>query len=88
MRQQFLWASVLALMLLASCSSKKDIVYLQDMRVGTRYPIETKYEPVIHGDDLLGITVMVRATVAKVATVLMSTGISTSPSSASCTWRE
>lgn len=48
---------MLALMLLASCSSKKDIVYLQDMRVGTKYPIETKYEPVIHGDDLLGITV-------------------------------
>ena len=48
---------MLALMLLASCSSKKDIVYLQDMRTGTKYPIETKYEPVIHGDDLLGITV-------------------------------
>lgn len=48
---------MLALMLLASCSSKKDIVYLQDMRVGTKYPIEAKYEPVIHCDDRLSITV-------------------------------
>ena len=48
---------MLALMLLASCSSKKDIVYLQDMRIGTKYPIEAKYEPVIHGDDRLSITV-------------------------------
>ncbi len=48
---------MLALMLLASCSSKKDFVYLQDMRVGTKYPIEAKYEPVIHGDDRLSITV-------------------------------
>lgn len=57
MRKQILWASLLALLLLTSCASKKTYVYLQDMQMGTTYPIETKYEPVIHSDDRLSITV-------------------------------
>ena len=57
MRKQILWAALLALLLLTSCSSNKNFVYLQDMQLGERYPIEAKYEPVIHTDDLLGITV-------------------------------
>ena len=35
----------------------KSFVYLQDMQMGTKYPIETKYEAVIHDDDRLSITV-------------------------------
>lgn len=55
--KQTLWASLLALLLLTSCASKKNFVYLQDMQMGTKYPIETRYEPVIHSDDRLSITV-------------------------------
>lgn len=55
--KQFLWAGLLALLLMTSCSSKKDFIYLADMKVGNKYPIESKYEPVIHSDDLLSITV-------------------------------
>lgn len=57
MSKQTLWASLLALLLFTSCASKKDYVYLQDMQMGTSYPIETRYEPIIHSDDRLSITV-------------------------------
>ena len=57
MRKQILWASLLAWLLLASCASRKSFLYLQDMQMGTKYPIETKYEPVIHSDDRLSIIV-------------------------------
>ena len=57
MRKQILWASLLAFLLLTSCASKKDYLYLQDMQMGTKYPIEAKYEPIIHSDDRLSITV-------------------------------
>ena len=57
MRKQTLWASLLALLLLTSCASRKNFVYLRDMQMGTKYPIEAKYEPVIHSDDRLSITV-------------------------------
>lgn len=57
MRKQILWASLLVLLLLTSCASKKNFLYLQDMELGTRYPIDVKYEPVIHSDDRLSITV-------------------------------
>lgn len=57
MNKQILWASLFALLLLTSCASKKDFLYLQDMQMGTKYPIEAKYEPVIHSDDRLSITV-------------------------------
>ena len=57
MRKQTLWASLLALLLLTSCASRKNFVYLRDMQMGTKYPIEAKHEPVIHSDDRLSITV-------------------------------
>lgn len=57
MRKQILWASLLVLLLLTSCASKKNFLYLQDMELGTKYPIDVKYEPVIHSDDRLSITV-------------------------------
>lgn len=56
-RQVYLWASLLAVWLLTSCASHKNFVYLQDMEMGTKYPIETEYEAVVHRDDRLGITV-------------------------------
>ena len=52
-----LLATLLAALLLTSCKSRKDFIYLQDMRMGTQYPIETRYEAVIHSDDRLSITV-------------------------------
>ena len=55
--KQILWASLLALLLLTSCASRKNFVYLQDMQMGNKYPIAAQYEPVIHSDDRLSITV-------------------------------
>ena len=57
MNTRTLLASLLALLFLSSCSSQKDFVYLQDMQAGTGYPINQKYEPVVHSDDRLSITV-------------------------------
>ena len=42
---------------LASCSGKKDFVYLQDMNAGQSYPFDNKHEALIHRDDRLSITV-------------------------------
>ena len=53
----YLWASLLAVLLLTSCASRKNFVYLQDMEMGLKYPIETKHEAVVHRDDRLSITV-------------------------------
>lgn len=47
-------------MALASCASKKDFVYLQDMRPGMNYPSDLRHEGVIHRDDRLAITVSSR----------------------------
>lgn len=44
-------------LLVASCASRKNFVYLQDMRPGLDYPTTLKHEAVIHRDDRLGITV-------------------------------
>ena len=55
------WKAIigLALMLLmmVSCKSRKDVVYLQDVVPLKQIPIEQKFEVFIHEDDLLGITV-------------------------------
>lgn len=48
-----LWAVLWAL---SSCGGSKHL-YLQDMRMGERYPFEIKHEAVIHRDDRLSITV-------------------------------
>ena len=57
MSKKILWASLLGILLLTSCASRKDIVYLQDMQPGTKYPYDTRYEAVIRRDDRLSITV-------------------------------
>lgn len=45
------------MMALASCTSQKDFVYLEDMQMGLFYPIDKKHDPVVHRDDRLSITV-------------------------------
>lgn len=57
MKRKLVLLNILAVLLLASCASRKDIVYLEDMQMGVKYPIETKYEAVVHRDDRLDITV-------------------------------
>ena len=57
MNKPILWASLLALLLLTSCASRKKFVYLQDMQTEVKYPVDIKYEAVIHCDDRLSITV-------------------------------
>lgn len=56
-RKFYLLTSFLVILLLTSCNSPKNFVYLQDMEMGLKYPIDTKYEAVIHRDDRLSITV-------------------------------
>lgn len=52
------WFTVIAWMAgLSSCSSSKDIVYLQDVKVNDRLESEFEYKTVIHVDDLLSIVV-------------------------------
>ena len=41
MKRQTLLLSLLAVLLLASCASRKNFVYLQDMQVGEGYPFDT-----------------------------------------------
>lgn len=48
------------LLLLASCRSQKNFVYLQDMAVGEGYPSNTKHEAIVQSGDRLGITVSSR----------------------------
>ena len=55
-KQIYLWASLIALLLLSSCA-RKNIVYLEDMHMGESYPFNDKHEAVIHRDDRLSITV-------------------------------
>lgn len=46
-----------AIVFLASCSSPKKFVYLQDMEPGHGYPADLRHEAVVHADDRLDITV-------------------------------
>lgn len=48
---------ILVILLLPSCSSKKDIVYLQDLQTGLPYDIAEKHEAVIQPNDRLNIYV-------------------------------
>ena len=57
MKKHFLFLFLLTAVLLSSCSSRKDFVYLNDMNVGTKYTFDTKHEAIVHRDDRLNITV-------------------------------
>lgn len=48
---------LLLMVLLVSSCSRKNYVYLQDMQVGEDYPINDRYEAIVHRDDRLSITV-------------------------------
>ena len=47
----------LTVMLLASCASRKEFVYLNDMLPGESYPINTALGTIVHENDRLSITV-------------------------------
>lgn len=57
MNNKIFWVSLFGLLLLTSCASRKNIVYLQDMQIGEKYRDDTRYEAVIRRDDRLSITV-------------------------------
>lgn len=57
MNKQLVFLSLLFALLLSSCASRKNFVYLQDMQMGEGYPMDTKHEAVVHRDDRLGIVV-------------------------------
>lgn len=57
MNNKIFWVSLFGLLLLTSCASRKNIVYLQDMQIGEKYHYDTRYEAVIRRDDRLSITV-------------------------------
>lgn len=48
---------LMATLLLCSCNSSKNFVYLQDMYSGQRFPEEKRHEAIVHPDDRLSITV-------------------------------
>lgn len=48
---------LMALLLLASCASRKDFVYVNDLMTNTDYPVTVRHEAVIQCDDRLDITV-------------------------------
>ena len=48
---------VLLVVLLGSCASPKNIIYMQDVEPFRQGNIEQIYEPIIHEDDLLAIMV-------------------------------
>lgn len=45
------------MLLMCSCNSSKNFVYLQDMYAGQRFEVEKRHEAVVHPDDRLQITV-------------------------------
>ena len=57
MKKQVVFLSLLAIVLLSACASKKNFVYLQDMEMGESYPFDVKHEAIVHRDDRLSITV-------------------------------
>ena len=57
MNNKIFWVSLFGLLLLTSCASRKNVVYLQDMQIGEKYRYDTRHEAVIRRDDRLSITV-------------------------------
>ena len=57
MKNQTIWWVVLAIASLFSCTSPKEVVYLQDVEPLKQQRIDQKYEVKIHNDDLLSIMV-------------------------------
>ena len=53
----FIGTMAVLMLLLSSCSSRKNIVYLQDMQAAELYKFDTKHEAVVHPNDRLKIIV-------------------------------
>lgn len=49
--------SLVVVLIFTSCATRRDFVYLRDMEELMEYPVYQKYEPIIHRDDRLSITV-------------------------------
>jgi polysaccharide export outer membrane protein len=49
--------TILTILLLPSCSSKRHIVYLRDLETGIPYDVAAKHEPIIQSNDRLNIYV-------------------------------
>lgn len=60
MKKHLFVVGMMAAALLSSCSSSKDFVYLNDMKVGEQYTFSAKHEAVVHRDDRLNITSAVK----------------------------
>ncbi len=52
-----LFCLLATVLLMGSCASRKDFVYLSDMKMGEKYAFDTNHEAVVHRDDRLSITV-------------------------------
>ena len=57
MKNSFYLICAIACIVLASCASRRDFVYLNDMELGKGYPYETDYEAVVRKGDRLKIVV-------------------------------
>lgn len=53
----FIGTMAVLILLLSSCSSRKNLVYLQDMQIAELYKFDTKHEAVVHPNDKLKIIV-------------------------------
>ncbi|MBQ7362175.1 MAG: polysaccharide biosynthesis/export family protein [Bacteroidaceae bacterium] len=56
-RKVLQFVSLVTILIMTSCASRKDFIYLQDMDELHEYPVIQKYEAIIHRDDKLSITV-------------------------------
>lgn len=57
MYKQMIWAIFIAVLFFTSCTSSKNIVYLQKMQTGVKYPYTDRNEATIRRDDRLSITI-------------------------------
>lgn len=57
MSKRIFWAIFFAVLMLTSCSSRKDFAYLQDMKIGQAYDYDARYEATVHVNDRLSIKV-------------------------------
>ena len=57
MNRFFKFACLLTVIVLSSCASRQDTIYLQDMFEMQEYPVAQKYEAVIQRDDKISIKV-------------------------------
>lgn len=58
--KELLVGCLTALVLLASCASRKEIAYFEDMMQDQGYPYDAKYEATVHANDRLSIVVSCR----------------------------